>query len=243
MPRLTESFRRFEDRLDEIKHLQLIAAKYNHLRAIINDKDKAAHSNALVRSATVLLSSHIQGYIEDISDLIVRHLINDQVDSAALPDSLRFYATKSAISAIRETSDPEQIVNRIRHYSTNFAEVLFVGGAATPRFAGTEYKDGLGNPTVEEIRKFFNRFGIKDYSGQMGKRLRNEWPIVENAVNQIVDRRNKIAHGDTQATLTVRELNDYVKLIRKFASASDRVVTSHFTAKGCKFWAPNNAAS
>lgn len=235
MPRLSTAFKRLETRLDEVHHLNLVAKKYIQLKSIINDPDKSAHTNALVRAATVLLSSHIQGYIEDLSDVVLNRLVEDNIGSHHVPDSLRFHAAKTAIKELKE-ADNYSAIKKIREFNVTYDDILRLSGPVSPDFLGSEYKDGFGNPTVKEISRFFGRFGLNDFLGQMGKRLKSEWPIVENAVNQIVDRRNKIAHGDIQATLTVLELSQYIKLSRKFASSTDRVVTSHFGRVGCKFW-------
>ena len=237
MPRLSPAFKRLEERLAEVSHLHLVARKYAQMKKIIKHKDQVAHTNALVRSATVLLSSHIQGYVEDLSDIVIEHLIADDVDAVLVPEALRYHATKSAIKEIRDASDPAATIQKLRSYLDDYGEILRKDGLVSPSLAGSEYKNGFGNPTVGEIKKFLSIFGLNDFNAQMGKRLKGDWPIVENAVNQIVDRRNKIAHGDVLATLTVRELSEYLKLARKFASNVDRVVTSHFSSKGCKFWA------
>ena len=236
MTQLSAAFKRFEDRLSEIAHLRKIAEKYTHLPVIISESDQAAHTNALVRAGTVLLSSHIQGFVEDLSDLVVDRLIRDEIAGIKIPDSLRFHATKAAIREIREATDAAKTIEKMRRYRADYGEILEQNGPISIKFASSGYKDGFGNPTTSEIKKFFGRFGIDDFNKRMAGKLKSDWPIVENAVNQIVDRRNKIAHGDSLATLTIGELVDYMKLTRKYASATDRVVTSHFRLKGCRFW-------
>lgn len=236
MNKLTAAVYRFDERISEVNHLKLMAKKYTAMKSILNNKDKLAHNNALVRSATVLLSSHIQGYVEDVVELALEQLVVDQVSAEEIPDTLRFFAARSAIKPIRESGDPDAIIKKIRDLNTNHSKIIQKEGAVDPSFLGSEYKNGFANPTIDEIQKFLRRFGITDYDGQMGKRLKNEWPIISNAVNQIVDRRNKIAHGDVQATLTVQELHIYIGFSRKFVRATDKVITSTFRKKGCKFW-------
>lgn len=236
MTRFTLAVSRFDERIKEVNHLKLMARRYSAMKNLLNNKDRVDHNNALVRSATVLLSSHIQGYIEDIAEVTLERLIYDEVSANLIPDSLRFFATRSAIEAIRETKDPDTTIKRIRNVNQYHEKIIKLDGFVDPSFLDSEYKNGFSNPTIEEVRKFLSRFGINDFDGQMGNRLKNEWPIVSNAVNQIVDRRNKIAHGDVQATLTVNELEAYIKLAKKFVRTTDRVITSSFRKKGCKYW-------
>lgn len=101
MPRLSPAFKRLEERLAEVSHLHLVARKYAQMKKIIKHKDQVAHTNALVRSATVLLSSHIQGYVEDLSDIVIEHLIADDVDAVLVPDTASARARPWPISLPR----------------------------------------------------------------------------------------------------------------------------------------------
>ena len=231
---LSPAFRRFEMRLDEVKHLRLLSTKYYQLSTVVG-VERSAHISVLMRSATVLLSSHIQGFVEDLSDIIVERLVQDSVPSSKIPDSLRYHATRSKLRELQSKQDSADLVASVRNYASSYSDIITLSGTASLSFLGSEYKDGFGNPTVKAIKSYLKRFGFVDYESEMRRRLKGDWNIVENAINQIVDRRNKIAHGDSLATLTPSEMREYIDLARKFCATTDGVTTKHFRSMGCTF--------
>lgn len=231
MPSLSPAFRRFETRLAEVHHLIVLSQHKVSGRRLKLATDE--HSAALCRAATVLLSSHIQGFVEDLSDVVVKSFINDSVPAAKIPDAFRYFASKNAIISIVSTQGA-QTVERIRTYLSDFGYLIETTGPAHPELSSLPYKDGFGNPTVDEVKQFLKRFGFTNFEGEMKRRLKRDWLLVENAVDQTVDRRNKIAHGDPLATLTPSELKQYMSLVRKFCATADAVTTMHFRKVGCR---------
>lgn len=232
MAALSPAYRRFESRLDEVSHLRKLSQKYNTFSRIVGI-ERDAHVNILTRSSIVLLSSHIQGFIEDLGDLVVERIVLDSVSANRVPDSLRFHATKTKLKEIQQKTDGTAIVASIREYSNTYNDMISLSGPAPSTLIGSQYKDGFGNPTVKAITKYLMRFGFANYESEMKRRLKGNWPITENAVNQIVDRRNKIAHGDSLATLTPLEMREYIILVKRFCSTTDSVTTKHFRSIGC----------
>lgn len=230
MPALSPAFRRFETRLGEVNHLISLSKKKVSGRSLRLAADE--HSAALCRAATVLLSSHIQGYVEDLSDVVMESLITGAIAADKIPDSFRYHSSRRAIDSIAAVVG-ENRIQKIRDYTAQFSFLLNTDGAVSRQFEALPFKDGFGNPTVEEIRKFLRRFGFATFEGEMRRRLRADWLVVENAVNQTIDRRNKIAHGDPLATLTPADLKQYVALVRKFCATADSVTTKHFRSIGC----------
>jgi hypothetical protein len=234
MPRLSPAFKRFEVRLAEVNHLRRMSGKFGRLH-LRNGLDKVGHSNALVRGATVLLCSHVQGFIEDLAEEVVRRLVQDQVSSTAIPDRFRFYATKRDVEEILKEPDRDKLISRIRRYAVARGDILSKEGPVHPSYLDSSYKDGFGNPTTGEIRRFFRRMGYEEFDEDLKRRLGRNYLTATNAIDQIVDRRTKIAHGDSQASLTTRELMEYTGLVRAFCSSTDSVTCTHFRRKGCRF--------
>ena len=230
MPALSPAFQRFEARLGEVKHLTSLSRKKVSGRSLALASEE--HAAALCRAATVLLSSHIQGYVEDLSDVVLGSLVSGSIPSSRIPDSFRYHASRKSIDSIAAVVG-EHRVQKIRDYQSQFGFLITTGGVVSSEYEGLPFKDGFGNPTVAEIKKFLKRFGFENFEGEMKRRLKGEWLIVENAVNQTIDRRNKIAHGDPLATLTPADLKQYTFLVRKFCSNTDRVTTKHFRSIGC----------
>ena len=234
MPAHTPAYHKFSVRLDEVYHLYRLCRSYEAAKPKIK-LEKPQHVNALVRSAVVMLSAHIQGFIEDYADQIVDRFVQDGVDRAKLPDRLFYYAVRQSIDAIRSANDPDVIVERIREFDSSFRQLVFGTGPTSPDLIGTGYKDGFGNPMPKEIAKFFRRFGYDSFEGDLKARLKAKYLVAANAIDFIVGQRSKIAHGDASATTTPKDFRAYLQLVISYCSAADYAAAKHFKAKfGCK---------
>lgn len=52
-------------------------------------------------------------------------------------------------------------------------------------------------------------------------------------INNIVDQRNKIAHGDTRILPTPKEVSDMQNLAKIFCRTTDTIVSDWFKRLGC----------
>lgn len=183
----------------------------------------------------MLLVGHVQGFIEDLSDLLIDRLIFNSVPASKLPDRFRFSNLKHEIEELKQQPDPDKTVKKLRHIYTNQYAILDNQRNIDQYAVSEQYKDGFGNPNHREIKKHMNKFGFIEFEGWMKARLKAQYLVTENALNFMVDKRVKIAHGDHQATLTTKELNDYSKLVRKYCASADMVTCRYFRRLGCTF--------
>ncbi|MFO6429289.1 MAE_28990/MAE_18760 family HEPN-like nuclease [Erythrobacter sp. W302b] len=227
----SRAFQKFEDRLEEVKHLKVLG---NSRVRVIRKKlvDSSFHTNALIRAATVLLSSHIQGYVEDLAELLLERAIACGKNGDIMPDTFRYQYLKGEIKALRQSDDPDKLVRAARRLNAK-SDILDITKPLPSIEEDASYKDGFGNPTSTEIKKFLSRFGVKDLDISLKIYLKTQTYIAGNAVDQIIDRRTKIAHGDPSATLTPKDFLDYLNLVRKYCAAIDRSACKHFKNIGC----------
>lgn len=228
----SRAFKRFDSRLEEVDHLRVLS-RANHERLRRKEINQGFHSNALIRGATVLLSSHIQGYIEDLADLLIARVVASGNDGNVLPDTFRYFVMKGELTRIVQSDSPNNIIKTVRHIVANRHELLSLDTPLPSSLPDEKFKDSFGNPTTKEIGKFLTRLGILDLKNSLKKYLKNETYIASNAVDQIIDRRTKIAHGDPLATLTPEEFTKYLVLVRKFCAGTDKVACAHFRSIGC----------
>jgi hypothetical protein len=92
---------------------------------------------------------------------------------------------------------------------------------------------GFAVPSTDEIKKFFSRFGYSDYQNDLALLLKSNYKICLNMVDQVVDQRNKIAHGDLVVTSTPKDVRDMIDLVTIYCRSTDQVVGSWFTKQGC----------
>jgi hypothetical protein len=53
--------------------------------------------------------------------------------------------------------------------------------------------------------------------------LKGDYNVMVNMVDHLVDTRNKIAHGDTMATKTPKDVEEMARIIRKYCGVTDTV--------------------
>jgi hypothetical protein len=232
----TPVYHRFAGRLNEVRHLYRLSRSYELTKNKVKI-GKADHVNALVRSAVVMLSAHVQGYVEDYADHIVHHVTTSGIDRSKLPDRLFYFAARKLIEPVQANTDPDNIIAKLREFDRNARALVLAPGPISTSLTAAPYKDGFGNPTTKEILKFFKRFGCEALEGDMKAKLKGRYPFAKNAVDFIVEQRSKIAHGGATATTTPKEFREYLQLVDVYCSAADYLLARHFNSKlGCRLW-------
>ena len=230
MARYTEAYSRFVSRVPEVDTLYNLANE--HIRSVGPLKSTGV-VRALCRSGVVLLSSHIEGYVETLAEVILRRIVENTTPKQILASRFMYYFSKDVIDELRETKDPDKVSSKIevlfrrdgdiwcskRNFEEDLPVERFVSGFSTPRF--------------DQIRVFVARFGYIDYSRDLGTYLRANFRPCTNMVDNVVDQRNKIAHGDIVTTATPSDLAAMLKLVRMFCRSTDVVVGNWFRSIGC----------
>ena len=230
MARYTQAYREFLGRVGEIDAIIQLALQLSRPRA---STDEARRGRAVCRGGVVLLCSHIEGYIEDLAEVIVDRIVQRQLRKDKLSPTFLYQCSHDLIAQIRETSDPERIAPKVKDLVRRDQDIwndedLFVQPLPHDRIVA-----GFATPNTEKIRKFWGRFGYTHYDGDLRSQLRADYAILTNMVDQVVDQRNKIAHGDHIVTGTPSDLRNMTTLVTKFCRTTDDVVARWFRGQGC----------
>jgi hypothetical protein len=228
----SSAFIDFRLRCKEVKALANLARTFE----TFGDMESMFKANALIRSATVLLSSHIQGYVEILGVCILQSMIDNKVKSDVLSDNMRFYLLRKEIKSIHETKSKIKLVEKIRNLHSEKASKILNSNFIDIVYLEEDHKYGFANPKYDEIKNYISRFGFSSVDSALKSKLASRHQILINILDTIVDRRNKIAHGDYQATFTVIELESYIASSDLIVSHIDRSCTNWFRTKGCRFW-------
>ena len=120
---------------------------------IFEDEDEAFH-DALCRSASVLLVSHIEGFLKDIVSSICIDLNYFVGDFAKMPDSLK---RQFALNWVHYDGLPDREVNSRAKKLQDF----FDENSVPVRLLGQNMEaDGGKNPSVKVIDRLFEPLGI-----------------------------------------------------------------------------------
>jgi regulatory protein YycH of two-component signal transduction system YycFG len=180
-----------------------------------------------------LLSSHIEGYIKDVGEVAIERIALRKLPKSKLSGSFRYHLSHDLINEIKNTNDPSKIAIKV---DTLFQRDGHIWGT-DQRFSGTLpaslFLANFAIPNHEHIRKFFNRFGYQHYNSDLERRLASNYQPCRNMVDQVVDQRNAIAHGDMVMTGTPTDLAQMIALVKQYCREADHVVGNWFSSQRC----------
>jgi len=171
----------------------------------------------------VLLSARVEAYIKELGELALEQMHTLAVPRQKLAEQFFFYISQDIIKEMKETKEPSGWAKKI------FALIERDGGQWNPTgpfpipVASDIFNKGFSNPKVDKIAAYFNRFGYSQFKGDMQKRMKAKYQPAENMVIQLVEMRNKIAHGDQNATITPAGVRDMSDLVTAYCKAADMV--------------------
>ncbi|MDR6394261.1 MAE_28990/MAE_18760 family HEPN-like nuclease [Herbaspirillum seropedicae] len=229
MPRYTQAYLDFVSRIDEIKIL-LRSAKRKERSDAIRHRGEI---NVLCRSAIVLLSSHLEGYVKDLGELALDSLHVQGISRANMSSKIFFHISKDFFADMREMTDPEKLADRVFTFLNEDGGFWSKLGPFTNPIPVDKFNKGFSNPAFDKVNSYFKRFGYAFYERDMAKRLKAQLQLLRNTVNHLVDTRNDIAHGNLSATKTPGDVENMLKQIRVYAAATDAVFANWWRDTFC----------
>lgn len=205
--------------------LTLAIAEVEHLGAVRRAKGSAdlamgGVERVVGRAATVLLSSHFERYIRSINEEAVDYLNGCGVCGATLPEKLRLVHSKRAIDKLVQVSWE----NRKKHLA-DFVESdgwMWLDDAEG-RLSSEGIIHWMKSPKSKDLIRFYRYWNIDDIFGSI-TRKRQRRNLLELRVDELVNKRNNIAHGDFDAEVTWSDLSRYLQTVKLFCERSDRAL-------------------
>ena len=229
MARYTSAYSEFVSRLDEVETLRQSAATKERKAPI----ELRGEINALSRGAIVLLSGHMEAYIRELGELALDSMTSKNVFRSQLTSRIYYHISKDILDEIRDTSDPEKIADKIFQFIDSDIEYWSKNGTFPQPIPVGRFNKGFNNPAYKKIVKYFNRFGYDSYRHDLVTRLRANFDPTVNMVDQLVDIRNKIAHGDPNASKTPGEVKAMMSIVRSFCRVTDTVFATWWKNHYC----------
>lgn len=230
MPRYTPSYSNFLSRIAEVQALIGIAKLES--RKPLSQRN-AAVINSAARASVVLLSSHIQGYVEELTDNILESIFIQKVPMNDFGNSFEFYLSQDITRVLRNSPNPDVFVRELKRMLRRDEDIW----SDTPYFErapnSEPFKGNFGNPTFKEIKRYLNRFGYQDYDANLRNYLGNNYLAATNMVDAVVDLRTKIAHGETGIVPTPIDVSNMILLVKLFCRSSDDIVSNWFKSHRC----------
>lgn len=211
---------KFSGRILEVKRLLSLC--------VPNDADyrlkmeSAAKDEALLRGAHVLLCSHLEGYFEDLVSDVIEAYDGLAEDIKLLPETLRAHQVMGAASKW-DVKDPVKRWQFVQAWASH--PLVQADGKKSPGCLEVDvHINGFANPGTGEIEELFKTVGIANV-WSIFKTLEPD-QIVVSTVDAIVNRRNQIAHGKADATITLTDAQLYVQRAERIAEVFSQIVTN-----------------
>lgn len=229
MPRYTGAYSSLVNRLDEIKLLENKARGLERKDPVGNRSE----INALCRAALVLMSSHVEGYVKDLGEIAVDALVTKQVDRSKIEDAFFFHLSQNTFKSIKDSDDHGKLAKAIFSFlhvdATHWSKV----GPFSEPLPADNFNKGFSNPLPDKIKAYFGRFGYSVYMHDLARRMQSNYQPTLNAIEHMVDIRNKIAHGDVVAVKTPQEVGDLRRHVQRFCVETDMAFATWFKKKYC----------
>ena len=229
MARYTSVYSSFLIRIKEIEILRRHAQQKERVDAVSLKDD----INALCRGAIVLLSAHLEAYIKELGELVVDSIHAKKVPRVRIAPCFYYYISKVKIDAISNTTDPRKKARKVFSFLNQDIEYWSQDGPFPQPIPSHAFNMGFSNPAFKKISTYFKRFGYENYKNDLARVLKAEYQFTVTMVDNLVDVRNKIAHGDPTSTKTPSEVGDITDIIKKYCATTDNVFASWCKQKMC----------
>lgn len=212
---MSEALRDLSNRLGEVSLLTSLDPSR------VGDVSKPDQSNALTRACILLLSAHLEGYLEDLVAEAIDLLVQNATAVDDLPLLLRALHVEEHLRKIEVLQDRNVRAPRISAMLTDEAALWTAGNKVTtgmlrPKMVCAE----MSNPGSREICQFLRLIGtdVEAYLKAVGN-----LPLLHQ-VNGLVGRRNAIAHGNASTSAAYTDIDQYLSTVSCLSHELDAAV-------------------
>ena len=183
-------------------------------------------AQAINRAGVVLLTAHLEGFVEDLVVDMIDELNKAQPSTAQIPKILLAAHVIEEVTTIAKMTRPESRANHIEQLfrvrsSLWLDQNLKIGGLNSAHVTAT-----LGNPGAREITRILALLGMGDVFSQVQL---PDGGDPEKRINEIVGIRNAIAHGGGPA-VGDQQIDNYASSVHAVAASLEREAAAHLQA-------------
>jgi hypothetical protein len=173
------------------------------------------------RASVVLLSSHFERYFYAINEEAAAYLNAAGVCGRLLPEALRLVHSAGGVDAMVETQWQNR-AEQLREF------VKSDGWLWTSELDGRlEHKrllEWMNAPTPKNLVRYYKYWNISDVFGAVTRTNHTRKDLYVK-LQELVDKRNNIAHGDRNTEATRGDIRGYEAAARKFCVRADRLLS------------------
>jgi hypothetical protein len=208
------AFRSLDTALKEVAELGTLVRPY------LNKTTGLALSRLRVvgRAQVVLLSSHFERYFYGVNEEAVMFVNSRNITAADLSDPIKLLHSKQPIDDIAETGWENRSKQLSAFHSTD-------GWLWSPGLIGNLSHERLlawmTAPKPPDIVRYYRYWGMTDIFGLVTRKATSRGQLWLG-IQELVDKRNSIAHGDFSAQVTQADIRRYADSVHTFCQRADR---------------------
>jgi hypothetical protein len=210
-----------QQRLDEVRLLVRLRPVRRRFR-----RSDARTGDAVNRACVVVLTAHLEGFIEDLVIDMIDFLNQSTPATQDLPAVLLAAHVIVEIDEIAQIQDSDKRATRIDQLFRLHAPLWLDQRMTSGRLRAESITSGLGNPGAKEIARVLGVLGLSDVFSTV--RL-PDGADPEKRINELVGIRNSIAHGGGPSVRD-EQLETYVIAVESVALALDQAAAAHLQA-------------
>jgi len=172
------------------------------------------------RASVVLLSSHFERYIYSLNEEAIELLNESGVVGSVLPEMLRLLHTQTVVDDLFGT----QWQHRGEKLNAFVAgEAWLWGGAMTGELQHKRLVAWMKSPSPQNLERYFRYWGVKDIFAAITRASHTRSELWLR-IDELVGKRNNIAHGDLATEATHTDISAYQTAALTFSDRTDRLL-------------------
>ncbi|NEB89309.1 hypothetical protein G3I43_34920 [Streptomyces anulatus] len=229
-----EAMAEFVDSLREVE--VLLAVGPTHPRIDGGAAEQAQDrelANAVTRSCTVMLVAHFEGFVKAALTELIDQICEAKPPTRRIPEGLLELHTRGRIEEIFGTEGPDRI-HKTRKLFSAYACLWEADRTVNPQvFTSKVLTRQFTNAKPEVLENVFSILDVNNVMAEIDAYVNEaivgrddeEAPVkVGPRLTEIVERRNKIAHGDRSEKPTPAEVNNYIRFLKDVASCISAII-------------------
>jgi len=174
---------------------------------------------ALGRAQVVLLSAHLERYVYSVTEESVDHVLNGRIESQLLSEELRLIHSQDFIDKMGRTHWNNRS-QQLREFGQHESK-LWVDGAVIDRLVPEQLLGWMKAPNPKNLKRAFQIWGTEDIFESITRTAVTRSRLWMR-INELVEKRNNIAHGDFTVEAQSTDVTEYVSAVRRFCERTDR---------------------
>lgn len=194
---------------------------------------------AVWRAAIVLCCAHLEGYVEDLFTESANRIIRAKLSTSKVPEELKLVPLRRFAESIRYAQSAAKRDEALRSLLIEAGRLShprkLIRAADIPKKYIEELKGFFMNPWPDEIDTLFANLGVVKILDDISWH-RMSSRRVRGRIHELVNRRNRIAHGTLGDRVRKAKVIQYRDFLERFGAHLDEKVRIHVVAVTTGAW-------